>query len=118
MVRRSEKHIIILYPSSLSHNNHLNLEYICFIFKHSLAVLDAVIRYSSLPSTALHSFVVAVCNTVNVEKFCQPSWRVSEYNDTNIKDTDTDLEFGLIKYSVAYTFGRRLGLLNCFISFP
>ena len=54
----------------------------CFIFKHSLAVLDAVIRYSSLPSTALHSFVVAVCNTVNVEKFCEPSWRVSEYNDS------------------------------------
>ena len=29
MVRHSEKHlIIILHPSSLSHNNHLNLKYV------------------------------------------------------------------------------------------
>ena len=45
--------------------------------QNALAVLDAVIRYSSLPSAALYHFVLAVCNTVNVEKFCEPSWKVS-----------------------------------------
>ncbi|CAB4012447.1 tuberin-like, partial [Paramuricea clavata] len=47
--------------------------------EQSLAILDAVVRYSSLPSSALYSFLVAVCNTVNVEQFCEPSWRLMRH---------------------------------------
>ncbi|XP_028417406.1 tuberin-like [Dendronephthya gigantea] len=46
---------------------------------HSLAILDAVIRYSSLPSSALYLFLVAVCHTVNIAHFCEPSWRLMRH---------------------------------------
>ncbi|XP_077979844.1 tuberin-like [Glandiceps talaboti] len=42
----------------------------------SLQVLDAVVCYSCLPVDSLHHFIEALCRTVNVEKFCQTSWKL------------------------------------------
>ncbi|XP_041978118.1 tuberin isoform X2 [Aricia agestis] len=42
----------------------------------SLALLEAVVSYSLLPLGALPAFVAALCRTVNVEHYCQPSWKL------------------------------------------
>ncbi|XP_070579524.1 tuberin-like [Ptychodera flava] len=42
----------------------------------SLQVLDTVICYSCLPVDSLHHFIEALCRTVNIEKFCQTSWKL------------------------------------------
>ncbi|CAH1794876.1 unnamed protein product [Owenia fusiformis] len=39
-----------------------------------LKVLDVVLCYSYLPPASLFHFITCLCRTVNVEKFCQPSW--------------------------------------------
>ncbi|KAJ4432765.1 hypothetical protein ANN_21404 [Periplaneta americana] len=41
-----------------------------------LEVLDTVVCYSNLPSDSLHIFISALCRTVNVEAYCQSSWKV------------------------------------------
>lgn len=41
-----------------------------------LSLLDAVVRYSCLPSNALFEFIATACRAVNIEKFCQHSWKV------------------------------------------
>ncbi|XP_074649402.1 tuberin-like [Tubulanus polymorphus] len=41
-----------------------------------LNVFDAVICYSVLPSQALYAFVTTLCRLVNIEKFCQVSWKL------------------------------------------
>ncbi|XP_067006155.2 tuberin isoform X2 [Anabrus simplex] len=41
-----------------------------------LQVLDTVVCYSNLPSDSLPTFISALCRTVNVEAFCQSSWKI------------------------------------------
>ncbi|XP_015768229.1 PREDICTED: tuberin-like [Acropora digitifera] len=41
-----------------------------------LCLLDAVVRYSCLPSNALFDFIAIACRAVNIEKFCQHSWKL------------------------------------------
>ncbi|PSN43169.1 hypothetical protein C0J52_09893 [Blattella germanica] len=41
-----------------------------------LQVLDTVVCYSNLPSDSLRTFISALCRTVNVEAYCQSSWKV------------------------------------------
>ncbi|KOB78178.1 putative tuberous sclerosis 2 isoform 3 [Operophtera brumata] len=40
-----------------------------------LALLEAVVSYSLLPRAALGTFVAALCRTVNMEHYCQTSWK-------------------------------------------
>ncbi|XP_072035978.1 tuberin-like isoform X2 [Amphiura filiformis] len=42
----------------------------------SLKVLDAVICYSCLPTESLYHFITALCRTVSLPKFCEPSWKL------------------------------------------
>lgn len=42
----------------------------------SLALLEAVVSYSLLPRSALRPFVAALCRTVNLEPYCETSWKV------------------------------------------
>ncbi|XP_066292479.1 tuberin-like isoform X2 [Branchiostoma lanceolatum] len=42
----------------------------------SLRVLDAVVCYSCLPSESLYQFITTLCRTINVDKFCQTSWKL------------------------------------------
>ncbi len=46
-------------------------------FQLCLNLLDTVVCYSYLPSDSLYQFVITMCNIVNIEKFCQTSWLVS-----------------------------------------
>lgn len=41
-----------------------------------LQVLDSVVCYSNLPTESLHTFISALCRTVNIEAYCQSSWKV------------------------------------------
>ncbi|RMX59744.1 hypothetical protein pdam_00021002 [Pocillopora damicornis] len=41
-----------------------------------LCLLDAVVRYSCLPSNTLFEFIATACRAVNIEKFCQRSWKI------------------------------------------
>lgn len=41
-----------------------------------LALLEAVVSYSLLPRAALRAFVAALCRTVNMDHYCQTSWKV------------------------------------------
>ncbi|KAJ9583770.1 hypothetical protein L9F63_021894, partial [Diploptera punctata] len=41
-----------------------------------LQVLDTVVCYSTLPPESLHTFICALCRTVNIEAYCQSSWKV------------------------------------------
>ncbi|XP_068632224.1 tuberin isoform X2 [Battus philenor] len=41
-----------------------------------LSLLEAVVSYSLLPRTALRTFVAALCRTVNLEQYCQSSWKL------------------------------------------
>ncbi|KAM3956957.1 LOW QUALITY PROTEIN: TSC complex subunit tuberin [Aphomia sociella] len=42
----------------------------------ALSLLEAVVCYSLLPRAALHGFVQALCRTVNLEHYCQASWKL------------------------------------------
>ncbi|CAG4992292.1 unnamed protein product [Colias eurytheme] len=44
-----------------------------------LALLEAVLSYSLLPRAALRTFVAALCRTVNLEHYCQNSWKLMRY---------------------------------------
>ncbi|CAG5031361.1 unnamed protein product [Parnassius apollo] len=44
-----------------------------------LSLLEAVVSYSLLPRTALRTFVAALCRTVNIEQYCQNSWKLMRY---------------------------------------
>ncbi|KAJ8727807.1 hypothetical protein PYW08_016192 [Mythimna loreyi] len=41
-----------------------------------LSLLEAVVSYSLLPRAALRTFVSALCRTVNLEHYCQNSWKL------------------------------------------
>ncbi|PZC72537.1 hypothetical protein B5X24_HaOG211061 [Helicoverpa armigera] len=41
-----------------------------------LSLLEAVVSYSLLPRAALRTFVAALCRTVNLEHYCQTSWKL------------------------------------------
>ncbi|XP_063234483.1 tuberin isoform X2 [Bacillus rossius redtenbacheri] len=41
-----------------------------------LQVLDAFVCYSNLPVQSLTPFIIALCRTVNVEAYCQNSWKI------------------------------------------
>ncbi|CAG9092834.1 unnamed protein product [Plutella xylostella] len=45
----------------------------------ALALLEAVVSYSLLPRAALPAFVRALARTVNLEHYCQQSWKVMRY---------------------------------------
>lgn len=42
----------------------------------ALSLLEAVLSYSLLPRAALPLFVAALCRTVNIEHYCQHSWKL------------------------------------------
>ena len=50
----------------------------CTLLQLCLCLLDAVVRYSCLPTNALFDFIAIACRAVNIEKFCQHSWKVTE----------------------------------------
>lgn len=41
-----------------------------------LEALDAIMCYSNLKSDSLQTFIIALCRSVNVETYCQTSWKV------------------------------------------
>ena len=41
-----------------------------------MCLLDAVVRYSCLPSNALFEFIATACRAVNIQRFCPHSWKV------------------------------------------
>ncbi|XP_013168999.1 PREDICTED: tuberin [Papilio xuthus] len=41
-----------------------------------LSLLEAVLSYSLLPRSALPAFVAALCRTVNLDQYCQTSWKL------------------------------------------
>lgn len=41
-----------------------------------LSLLEAVLSYSLLPRAALPAFVAALCRTVNLDQYCQASWKL------------------------------------------
>lgn len=63
------------FPPSFS--DHKLILY-CTLLQLCLCLLDAVVRYSCLPSNALFDFIAIACRAVNIEKFCQHSWKVTE----------------------------------------
>ena len=50
-----------------------------FFFQNCLLLLDATVRYGGLPSEGLQPLIVTLCRTVNIEKFCQLSWKVKYF---------------------------------------
>eukprot|EP00794_Sanderia_malayensis_P008869 gene8869-9818_t len=41
-----------------------------------LQLLDAAVKYGGLPSGGLYPLIVTLCQTVNIERFCQASWKL------------------------------------------
>eukprot|EP00795_Rhopilema_esculentum_P009264 gene9264-16954_t len=41
-----------------------------------ILLLDATVRYGGLPSDGLYPLIATLCRTVNIEKFCQASWKL------------------------------------------
>ncbi|XP_077266415.1 TSC complex subunit tuberin isoform X2 [Temnothorax americanus] len=41
-----------------------------------LETLDAIMCYSNLQSDSLQTFIIALCRSVNVETYCQTSWKI------------------------------------------
>ncbi|RLU20252.1 hypothetical protein DMN91_006859 [Ooceraea biroi] len=41
-----------------------------------LEALDAIMCYSNLQSDSLQTFIIALCRSVNVETYCQTSWKI------------------------------------------
>ncbi|CAL7948460.1 unnamed protein product [Xylocopa violacea] len=59
--------------------------YICHLCYYSnssevvsgcLEALDAIVCYSNLQSDSLQTFIIALCGSVNVETYCQISWKI------------------------------------------
>ncbi|XP_075973057.1 tuberin-like isoform X2 [Anticarsia gemmatalis] len=46
------------------------------VVQSGLSLLEAVVSYSLLPRRALTTFVAALCRTVNLEHYCQNSWKL------------------------------------------
>ncbi|XP_066913474.1 tuberin-like [Clytia hemisphaerica] len=42
----------------------------------SLLLLDATVRYGGLPAEGLLPLIETLCRTVNIERFCQSSWKL------------------------------------------
>ncbi|KAJ8682291.1 hypothetical protein QAD02_018083 [Eretmocerus hayati] len=42
----------------------------------SLEALDAIVCYSKLQPDSLSTFIIALCRSVNVETYCQKSWKI------------------------------------------
>ena len=42
-----------------------------------LEALDAIVCYSNLQPDSLETFIIALCRSVNAEKYCQMSWKVN-----------------------------------------
>lgn len=57
--------------------------YLCYysnsaeIVSASLEALDTIVCYSRLQPDSLQIFIIALCRSVNVEAYCQTSWKVS-----------------------------------------
>ncbi|GBP30758.1 Tuberin [Eumeta japonica] len=49
------------------------------VVQQCMGVLEAVVSYSLFPHDMLHTFVCALCRTVNVEHYCQSSWKIMRY---------------------------------------
>lgn len=43
---------------------------------HCLQVLDTIVCYTNLPPESLPPFVATLCRTVNIELYCQSSWKI------------------------------------------
>lgn len=80
-----------------------------------LCLLDAVVRYSCLPSNALFEFIATACRAVNIEKFFQHSWKIMRnllgthlghsgvYTMCNvIEDSDNHSDIMLLRGSVFF----------------
>ncbi|XP_029054023.2 tuberin isoform X1 [Osmia bicornis bicornis] len=61
------------------------VRYICHLCYYSnsnevvsgcLEALDAIVCYSNLQSDSLQTFIIALCGSVNVETYCQISWKI------------------------------------------
>lgn len=61
------------------------VQYICHLCYYSnssevvsgcLEALDAIVCYSNLQSDSLQTFIIALCGSVNVETYCQISWKI------------------------------------------
>ncbi|XP_076652775.1 TSC complex subunit tuberin isoform X1 [Halictus rubicundus] len=61
------------------------VQYICHLCYYSnstevvsgcLEALDAIVCYSNLHSDSLQTFIIALCGSVNVETYCQISWKI------------------------------------------
>ncbi|XP_066593113.1 tuberin [Prorops nasuta] len=59
--------------------------YICHLCYYSnnsevvlgcLETLDAIVCYSNLQADSLQTFIIALCRSVNVETYCQISWKI------------------------------------------
>ncbi|XP_037872619.1 tuberin isoform X4 [Bombyx mori] len=49
------------------------------VVQQCLSLLEAVVSYSLLPRASLPTFVGALCRTVNMEHYCQNSWKLMRY---------------------------------------
>ncbi|KOC65846.1 Tuberin [Habropoda laboriosa] len=61
------------------------VQYICHLCYYSnssevvsgcLEALDAIVCYNNLQSDSLQTFIIALCGSVNVETYCQISWKI------------------------------------------
>ncbi|XP_033337917.1 TSC complex subunit tuberin isoform X3 [Megalopta genalis] len=61
------------------------VQYICHLCYYSnstevvsgcLEALDAIVCYNNLHSDSLQTFIIALCGSVNVETYCQISWKI------------------------------------------
>ncbi|OXU24396.1 hypothetical protein TSAR_012885 [Trichomalopsis sarcophagae] len=61
------------------------VQYICHLCYYSnnpevvsasLEALDAIVCYSKLQPDSLQTFIIALCRSVNVETYCQISWKI------------------------------------------
>ncbi|KAG7209739.1 hypothetical protein KM043_011368 [Ampulex compressa] len=86
------------------------VQYICHLCYYSnstevvsgcLETLDAIVCYSNLQSDSLQTFIIALCRSVNVETYCQISWKIMR----NLLGTH-------MGHSALYTMCRLLQDLN------
>lgn len=63
-----------------------------------LTLLEAVVSYSLLPRAALPTFVAALCRTVNLEQYCQHSWKVPSTTHIALIAILCDLDPSLCSY--------------------
>jgi tuberous sclerosis protein 2 len=48
------------------------------VVKECLSFFDIHVRYGSLSSSSVSLFISALCRTVNIESFCEQSWKIME----------------------------------------